>query len=87
MLELENLRLEINEITQEMMILFEKRLEVSKQIAQYKKTHRLPIFQPDREKALIDLYCKDAKYQDLSIVFLENLMSLSKEIQKEEIEK
>lgn len=87
MSDLEKLRLEIDEITQEMMILFEKRLEVSKAIANYKKENGLPIYQPDREKVLIERYCEDVKYPSLSKAFLENVMALGKELQKEEIEK
>jgi len=87
MSDLNELRLEINEITEEMMILFEKRLEVSKRIAAYKKEHNLPIFQPEREKELVDRYTKDALYPELSQAFLETLMNLSKTLQKEESEK
>lgn len=86
MSDLEQYRLEIDAITQDMMELFEKRLEVSKKIALYKKSQGLPVFQPEREKALIERYCKDTDYPELSKAFLENLMSLSKALQKEEIE-
>ena len=84
MSDLNALRQEINEITEEMMVLFEKRLEVSKKVAAYKKEHNLPIFQPEREKELIDRYTKDALYPELSQAFLETLMNLSKTLQKEE---
>ena len=54
MSDLVSLREEINQITKEMVNLFEKRLDVSKKIALYKKQHDLPIFQPEREKEVIE---------------------------------
>ncbi len=85
MLEIDELRLEINEITSQMVELFEKRLEVSKKIAAYKQENNLPIYQPEREKEIIDTYTKDVLYPELTKEFLENLMKLSKDIQKEEM--
>lgn len=85
MSDLVSLREEINQITKEMVNLFEKRLDVSKKIALYKKQHDLPIFQPEREKEVIEKYTQDAKYHELTEKFLVDLMALSKELQKEEI--
>ena len=84
MSDLNQLRLEINEITSQMVELFEKRLDVSKEVAAYKKANNLPIYQPEREKQVIEMYTKDAKYHELTKMFLESLMTLSKELQKEE---
>ena len=86
MSDLEKLRVEINEITSQMVELFEKRLDVSKEVAAYKKANGLPIFQPEREKQIIETYTKDARYKELTEAFLENLMTLSKTLQKEENE-
>ena len=85
MSDLVSLREEINQITKEMVNLFEKRLDVSKKIALYKKQHDLPIFQPEREKEVIEKYTQDAKYHELTEKFLVDLMALSKELQKEEM--
>ena len=87
MSDLNELRLEINEITKQMVELFEKRLDVSKKVANYKKEHNLPIFQPEREKEVIALYTKDARYKELTTQFIEDLIELSKQLQKEEINK
>ena len=87
MSDLNELRLEINEITKQMVELFEKRLDVSKEVANYKKEHNLPIFQPEREKEVIALYTKDTRYKELTTQFIEDLMELSKQLQKEEINK
>ena len=85
MSDLVSLREEINQITKEMVNLFEKRLDVSKKIALYKKVNDLPIFQPEREKEVIEKYTQDAKYHELTEKFLVDLMALSKELQKEEM--
>lgn len=86
MTDLEKYRLEIEEITDEMLSLFEKRLDVSKKVAAYKKAHDMPIFQPEREKMLIAKLCHGRLYEKECEVFLQALMDLSKQVQKEEIE-
>jgi chorismate mutase len=46
---LDELRLEIDKIDDQLVPLFVQRMEVSAQIADYKKAHNLPIFVPTRE--------------------------------------
>ena len=48
-MDLNELRLEIDKIDQELVRLFVQRMEVSARIADYKKQHGLPIFVPTRE--------------------------------------
>ena len=49
-MELKDLRNEIDEIDNELVKLFTQRMEVSAQIAGYKKERSLPIFVPARER-------------------------------------
>lgn len=85
MKKLNDLRLEINQIDLQLKNLFLKRLDVAKQIGEFKKDNQLPIFDKEREleiinKANSDL--KDSEYKKLYIEFLETIMKLSKEVQK-----
>ena len=51
---IEELRQEINKIDEEMASLFNKRMEVAKDIALYKKENNLPIFDKERELQLLN---------------------------------
>jgi monofunctional chorismate mutase len=77
---IEELRLEINKIDEEMANLFNKRMEAAKNIALYKKEFNLPIFDKERELQLLN---KNLEYvqDDLKPLyreFLIKLMELSK---------
>ena len=54
MKDLEQCRREIDEIDQQLIKLFEQRMNVSKDVVTYKLAHGLEIFQPEREKAVIE---------------------------------
>ena len=47
MKDLEQCRREIDEIDQQLIKLFEQRMNVSKDVVTYKLTHKLKIFQPE----------------------------------------
>lgn len=51
---LDELRLEIDKIDSEMIKLFSERMEVSKQIAEYKKENNLPVYDPVREEKKLE---------------------------------
>lgn len=77
---IEELRQEINKIDEEMANLFNKRMEVAKDIALYKKENNLPIYDKERELQLLN---KNLEYiqDDLKPLyreFLIKLMELSK---------
>ena len=53
-MDLKELRNKINEIDNEILSLYLKRMNISKQIGQYKKEHNLPIYDSKREEELIN---------------------------------
>lgn len=53
-MDLQDLRLEINEIDKQMQELFTKRMQLCYQVAEYKIENDLPVFQKDREREIID---------------------------------
>lgn len=82
-MDIKDYRKEINEIDAELVKLFEKRMEVSKNIAAYKKANNLPTRDPEREKEILDKHSKEVK-PELSIYiyeFFEKLMQLSRDYQ------
>ena len=54
MIELELMRIKIDEIDDKLLVLFKERLEVSKKIGLLKKKHNIKIFDPQREQEIID---------------------------------
>ena len=80
------IRKEINEIDGKIKQLWLERLHCSKEIAEYKKEHNLPIFDAFREKEVINENSKDIKDPLIKkhyINFLHSLMDISKDYQNE----
>ena len=51
---LTELRLEIDRIDSELVSLFSERMDISAKVAEYKKEHNLPVFDPVRESEKLD---------------------------------
>lgn len=74
-------RKEIDEIDQELMKLFEKRMHVVGDVIAYKQKHNMEIFQSDREKEVIEKNVsriEDDKLKDYAHAFLVHMMNVSK---------
>lgn len=82
---LDELRVEINDIDAKMLELFLKRMDLCRNVAQYKKENNLPIMQPDREAQLIDrIRASCPEYMaDASAVLFTEIMDISKCLQSE----
>ncbi len=83
--ELEKARAIINETDKEMAILFEKRMNAVKKVAEYKRENGLPVEDLDREASLVKKSLENIKDEDLKtyyIGFLNNTMSVSKAYQR-----
>ena len=84
MSELDNIRKQINKIDEEMASLFEQRMNLAKEVAEYKSKYALPIFDGKREKEVIE---KNSKYINNEVIkeyyvrFLQSLMDESKKYQ------
>ena len=83
MIELELMRKKIDEIDDKLLALFKERLEVSKKIGLLKKKYKMEIFDPQREKEIIDGCTQNISEDEKVYVekFLRNLMDISKEVQ------
>ena len=85
MSELDDYRIKINKIDDEMSKLFVERMEVSKNIADYKLKHALPIYDENREKEVVEKNSRkieDSTIREYYINFLKNNMDLSKQYQQ-----
>ena len=52
-MDLKDLRNEINTIDDDLVKLFVKRMQISAQVAEYKKANQLPIYVPAREREIL----------------------------------
>ncbi len=82
---LQEARASINEIDKEMAGLFERRMQASKVIAEYKKEHGLQIYDAKREREVIEKnseYIGDHDVRSYYAKFLGDLMAVSKQYQE-----
>ena len=82
-MELNELRNEINQIDDEILKLFLRRMEVTDQVADYKRQHDLPIYQPAREREVLKKVAEQAgsEMSGYARVLFSMLMELSKSSQ------
>ena len=90
MLDLQQCRDRIDQIDREITRLFEERMNVVIDVANYKKENNLPIFHKDREDEVIKKnvgYLENKEYAKSTKNLFESLMEISREFQSEKIEK
>lgn len=84
MTNLDSIRAEIEGIDKEMAALFEKRMECSKSVAEFKKENGLPVLDKNREKLLIEKnvgYLKNPDSESYYREFFGGLLNVSKKYQ------
>ena len=83
--ELENLRERIDTIDKELIALFEERMNVVNDIAEYKIKNNLPILNQNREDIVISKVkdiVKNKECTDSAIDFIKDIMEISKKYQQ-----
>ena len=88
--ELENLRERIDTIDKELIALFEERMNVVNDIAEYKIKNNLPILNQNREDIVVSKVkstVKNKDYTDSAIDFIKDIMEISKKFQQKLISK
>lgn len=76
----------INEVDNQMIELFKKRMDAAKMVAEYKKENNKPIYDKEREDALINRNLKLLNNEELEQyykTFLEGVLTASKNYQKD----
>lgn len=89
-MDLNQLRESIDSIDSQILELFEKRMELCKNVAVYKKANNLPIFQSNRENQIIEKVREKTTNPGLkngSAVLFTAIMDISKYLQQQEIMK
>lgn len=87
-MDLNDYREQIDQIDDQMLDLFLKRMDVSTSIAEYKKAHDLPILNRQREREILRDVSEKCGPMDLyGRRFVSNLMELSKAYQAEQLNK
>ena len=83
-LNLEEIRKEISAINDETLALFVKRMELSAQVAAYKKANGLPTLDRKREEAILQKVADNTtdEFRQFALEFFRNMMDLSKEYQE-----
>ena len=83
-LNLEEIRKEISAINDEMLALFVKRMELSAQVAAYKKANGLPTLDRKREEAILQKVADNTtdEFRQFALEFFRNMIDLSKEYQE-----
>ena len=82
-LNLDEIRAEISAINDEMLALFVKRMELSAQVAMYKKANGLPTLDRTREEAILQKVADNTgdEFRQYAIQLFRTMMDLSKEYQ------
>jgi chorismate mutase/prephenate dehydratase len=84
-MDLNELRTEINEIDEEILKLFLRRMEVAGQVADYKRENNLPIYQPQREQEILESVAQRAgELGGYAGELFTTLMDLSKQYQRDQ---
>ncbi len=87
--QLQKARQEIDLVDREMARLFERRMKAVAEVAAHKKKHGLPIFDPDREEAVVRKNAErleDAELRPYYVEFLRDTMKASRHYQKKQLE-
>lgn len=82
---MQDLRQQIDEINREIAQLFEKRMEISGEIAKQKKENHLPVFDPERERAIINEVTAGVRepFADYTGVLFRTIFDLSRSYQRQ----
>ena len=80
---LEEIRSEIDELDQQLLDLFCRRMKLAADVAAYKIRHDLPTLRPEREQEILDRAEKNAgeEFGSYARSLFENIMSLSRDYQ------
>lgn len=87
-MDLDQLRNNIDEIDEQILDLFMKRMELCKGVADYKKKHDLPVFQGGREQQVIDrikFLTNDTQLENGTAALFTTIMDISKILQNRKL--
>lgn len=81
-MDLKDIREEIDSIDNQIVELFIKRMNCSENVARYKIANNMPVFNGEREQAIIDRVTQNAgRYSDCTRMLFEDIMQISRGLQ------
>ena len=86
--QLQSARAEIDQIDKEMAALFERRMAAVALVADHKKKNGLPIFDPEREDAVVaknSAYITDESLRPFYVTFMRDAMKVSRQYQRKQL--
>ena len=86
---LDDARIKINNIDEKMIELFKERMSAVLDVLKYKKEHNLPVFDEQREIALIKKnleLLQDESLEEYYLIFLNGMLEASKKFQGDNYE-
>lgn len=78
---LDEIRNEIDHIDHELVYLFQMRMNLVGEVAQYKSANSLPIFNPEREREILERLTPEGALGPYTKTFLESIFEISKSYQ------
>ena len=83
-MELEEIRTQINALNAELLHLFEKRMKLCGQVAEYKKEHDMDVFVPTREAEILKWVEQnaEAEFSSYDLQFFNCMLELSRRYQQ-----
>ena len=86
-MDLKELRNEIDDIDDEILRLFERRMDICRDIARYKKQNNIPVLSSNRETEILNkVRASSASYlSDGAVTLFSTIMDISKDLQAEEL--
>ena len=87
-MELAEIRKKIDEIDGQLLTLFCRRMDLVKQVAEYKMEHDMEIFHPQREEAILEKTAAEAEawYEEYAVGFFREVMRISRGMQQKMID-
>ncbi|MDO5560035.1 MAG: prephenate dehydratase domain-containing protein [Oscillospiraceae bacterium] len=88
-MELNDLRDQIDQIDEEILNRFQKRMKLCQQVAEYKRKNSLSVYQGGREQEVIEKVKQksEEQYKTCTSVLFKNIMDISKSLQQYELNK
>lgn len=86
-MDLDSIRADIDDIDHELVRLFQMRMNLVGEVAQYKAINNIPIFNPEREKNILNNLIPEGELGPYTKDFLQSIFEISKKYQNILIER
>ena len=82
MRDINELRAGIDEIDTRLVALLQERMNISKEVAEYKAAKGLPVYVPEREAALLERVASMTEYPEETVSVYSAILSASRQVQE-----